>query len=184
MSQYKKNSSEEIHKNPWWTYYHDKIILANGEPGDYYYGETIGSGCAIIVPVLDDGRLVLVSQYRYLRDKKSVEFPCGGLKKNESPSEAGERELLEETGYRASEIIKIGSFDALNAVFKDTAHVFAATGLELSGPQQLEKFEQGTIEVFYRRVDEFEEMIKNGQIWDGQTLAAWTLVRDYVYKGI
>lgn len=178
MSNYKKISSEIVHKNPFWTYYHDKYLLPDGKEGDYYYGENEGSGCAIVVPVLDDGRLLLTRQYRYLREKQSVEFPRGGMMSGESPSEAVEREFLEETGYKADEMIKLGAFDGINGVFKDTAHVFIARGLQKAREPAPDATE--SIEVFFRHLDEFEEMIKNGEIWDGQTLATWALARNMI----
>jgi len=180
MPSYKKISTEIIHQNSWWTYYHDKYILPNGQEGDYYYGETIGSGCAMIVPVLDDGRLLLTKQHRYLRGKQSIEFPCGGIKAGEAPSETAIRELLEETGYRAGDMMKVGACDGLNGIFKDTCHVFIATELKLVQPPQPDNSEN--FETIFRRLDEFEDVVNRGEIWDGQTLAAWALSRDKIYK--
>jgi len=177
MEKSKKVSSEILGANPWWKYVHDKYSLPSGKEGDYYYGETAGLGCSMVIPILDDGRLLLTVQFRYLRDKRSVEFPCGGLSgPEETPSAAAVRELLEETGYKSSDIIKIGEFDGLNGLFKDTTHVFIARELERVGEQNLDESED--IELIYRRPDEFEDIIKRGEIWDGQTLAAWAIVRD------
>lgn len=173
-----KLSEEVIHSNPWWDYKHDRYTLPNGQPGDYYYGED--SGSALIIPILDNGKLLLVVQNRYLLDKRSVEFPCGGLKKDEQPSEAATRELLEETGHASSDLIKIGSFDALNGLFKDTTHIFVARELTKTGEPQLDGTEE--IEILFRRPDEFEDMIQRGEIWDGQTLASWAVARDKILK--
>lgn len=175
-----KISEEIIHSNPWWDYKHDKYLLPSGKQGDYYYGETRGSGCALIIPILDDGRLLLTVQNRYLRDKRSVEFPCGGLEKGEAPSEAAVRELIEETGYETSDLIKIGSFDGLNGLFKDTTHIFIAKELTKKSEPQSDGTE--AIEILIRRPDEFEDMIRRGEIWDGQTLASWAIVRDKLLK--
>lgn len=175
---HKTLSSEIVTEHAWGKYVHEKIAYSSGEEGNYYYLETPGSGCAMIVPVLDDGRLILVNQYRYLRDRMSVEFPCGGLKHKESPSDGAVRELLEETGWRADDLVKVGTFDGLNGAVKDTAHVFVAKELtQISTPQNSE---EETTEVIYRRIDEFEDMIKRGEIWDGQTLASWAMVRDHL----
>lgn len=177
---YKLISSEIIHEQSWAKYINDTFSYPSGKEGNYYYLETLGGGCSMVVPVLDDGRLILTIQYRYLRDRMSVEFPCGGLKEKESPSDAAKRELLEETGWRADDLMKIGSFDGLNGLAKDTAHVFLAKELtQVSTPQNSE---EETTEVIYRRVDEFEDMIKRGEIWDGQTLATWAMSRDYLNK--
>lgn len=180
MPSYKKISSEIIHKNAWWTYFHDEYLLPDGKTGHYYFGEVNESGSVMVIPLLDDGHLILNVQQRYLRGKQSVEFPGGGMKKGETPSEAAGRELLEETGHVAGDLMKVGSFDALNGVFKDTCHVFIATELKKIGrpascPDEL-------IDFMVRRVDEYEEMVRNGGIWDGQTLAAWALSKDKIYK--
>ncbi len=170
----KKVSSELIDKNPWWEYKRDQILLPNGANSDYYYGETHGN--VIVVPILDDGRLVLVRQYRYLGEKYSVEFPGGGMNKDESPTDAANREFLEETGYKTDNLIKIGAFEPCVGLIKDQSHIFIAN--ELTEVQQPKSEGAENTEVILRRVDEFENMIKQGEIWDGQVLAAWALARD------
>ncbi len=172
----KKKSEEVLSENPWWKYKHDKYTFPDGSEGDYYYGENNGS--AMVIPILDDGRLVLVSLHRYLSDKPSIEFPCGGIEKDEVPQAAAFRELREETGWQSDGLSKVGSFIALNGLFKDETHLFVANNLEqISGPSS----EPGEVtEVMYRRPDELEDMIKRGEIWDGQTLAAWSLAREFI----
>lgn len=175
-----KISEEIIHSNPWWDYKHDKYLLPNGKQGDYYYGETPGSGCAMVIPVSDDGKILLIVQHRYLRNKRSVEFPCGGLNKGETPAEAAAREFLEETGYETTDLIKIGEFEGLNGLFKDTTHIFVARELNKVDESHLDETE--SVEILFRRPDEFEDMIRRGEIWDGQTLASWAIVRDKLLK--
>lgn len=180
MSEVKKISSAIIHKSPWWEYRCDKIIRPNGDEGEYCYIETRGN--SIIIPVLDDGRLVLVRQYRYLSDKFSVEFPGGGIAMDESPAEGAKRELLEESGYSTENLIKIGAFEPSNGVIKDMSHIFIATELEKIEEPKVDEFEQ--TEVMFRRIDEFEDMINRGEIWDGQVLAAWALAKDLIAKNL
>ena len=170
----KKISEEVLHQNPWWTYKHDKYILPNGQEGDYYYGETPGN--AMIVPVLPDGRLILILQQRYLRKKQSIEFPCGGIVEGQSALDAAKRELLEETGYVADEYVKIGEFEGLNDMAKDMCHVFLAYVTE-QGVQQLDDTEE--IEILYRRPDEVDQMVRKNEIWDGQSLASWAMVHHH-----
>ncbi|MFA7653751.1 MAG: NUDIX hydrolase [Candidatus Magasanikbacteria bacterium] len=175
---FKTLSSEVIHQNPWSVYKHDTYELTDGSAGDYYYLETPGN--AMVVPVLDDGRLLLVVQHRYLYSKQSVEFPCGGMKIEESPQITAERELLEETGYRSHNLIKAGVFQDSNGLLKDGSHLFIGNELEKISDPLNNSHEN--VEVIIRRPDEFEAMIKSGEIWDGQTLAAWAMVREYVNK--
>jgi len=180
MQEIKKVSSEVVNKNPWWEYKRDKIIRPDGSSGEYFYTETPGN--VIIIPLLDDGRLVLVRQYRYLNEKNSLEFPGGGISKDESPIVAAKRELLEESGYQTENLIKIGMFEPCVGVVKDLSHIFIANELTMVQEPKSDEFEK--TEVILRRVDEFENMIKNGEIWNGQILAAWAMARDLLLKNI
>lgn len=168
----KKISEEIIHKNPWYVYKHDTYELSNGEIGNYYYSETPGS--AMVVPVLPDGRIVLVRQYRYLNGKTSVEFPGGGIRAGESARQTAGIELKEETGYDVDELVAVGEFEPDNGFVKDRAHIFLAQVSQEKEPAP-EPSEQ--IEVLARYPDEVEAMIQSNDIWDGQTLAAWSLVK-------
>lgn len=174
MSDIQKLSTEIVHKNQYWEYARDQFLLPNGKKGDYYYAQTNGN--VIVIPVLDDGRLVLVRQYRYLNGKYGVEFPGGGINKDESVLDAANREFLEEAGYKTDNLIKIGTFEPCVGLVKDTSHIFIAN--ELTVVQEPKSAGMEHTEVILRRVDEFENMIKQGEIWNGQVLAAWALVRD------
>src|SRR3989338_1743334 len=174
----KKISSEILHQNSRWLYKHDVCSLPNGTPGEYFYGEK--PGAALAIPVTADGKLVLVVQYRYLLDKLSIEFPAGAMEAGESSLAAVKRELLEETGYQADDFVSVAGFEPMNAYFINPIHIFVAHGAVFSGKQNLDVEE--SIEVIERRVDEFEDMIRQGQIWDGKTLAAWALAREQVLK--
>mgnify|MGYP001160652464 FL=1 len=177
----KKISEETLHQNPWWTYKHDKYQLPNGQIGDYYYGETEGS--VIMIPILNDGRIVLTLQHRYLMDKQSIEFPCGAINQGESSLNASMRELKEETGCLADidNFIKIGEFESSNGLIKERMHVYIVEVHTQIAPSQDETED---IEVLYRRPDEIDEMIYKNEIWCGQTMAAWALAyRHFLYKG-
>lgn len=178
MRKAKKTDEEVIHQNPWWTYKHDKFERIDGTYGDYFYAQTRDS--AMVVPVLDDGRIILIRQYRYLQDKESIEFPCGQMKESEAPSEGAKRELLEETGYKVQDLIKIGNFEGFKGFVKDETHLYLGADLKQIDSPQPEESED--IEVIYRRVDELEQMVSDGKIWDGQTLAAWALIRNHLDK--
>lgn len=177
----KKLSEEILHVNPWVKYKHDVFESGKGEKGDYYYLET--NGCAMVVPVLDDNRIILIRQYRYLQEKESIEFPCGGLKANEVPQDAAGRELIEETGYEANELVKVGIFEGLNGLVKDACHVFIARELDqVSNPQNTPV---ESIELVIRRPDEVDEMVRKNEIWDGQTLAAWAMAHhQFLHKNL
>lgn len=170
----KKISEEVLHENPWWKCKKDIFEKPNGEQGEYYYGET--PGAVMLVPIMEDGKIMMTRQYRYLTGRYSVEFPCGGIKPGEKPRDAAERELREETGAVPDEIISVGSFEPSNGWIKDLTHIYIVHVAELTS-QHLEDSED--IEVLYRRPDEISTMILQNEISCGQTLAAWALAQNF-----
>ena len=169
---FKKISEEVLGENPWSEYKHDKFEMGGEKTGDYYY--LSATGCSMVIPVLPDGRIVMIVQYRYLCDKLGTEFPCGGREKDDSFSDTAKKELKEETGYSAEDFIKVGTYYSNSSLLDDETHVFIAEVQEQE-EQKLDETEQ--IEVIYRRPDEIDTMVKRGEIWDGQTLASWAMVR-------
>jgi len=168
----KKLSEETIHDNPWWSYKHDTYEKPDGTQGDYYYGQT--HGVSMVIPVRADGRIVLTLQHRYLVQRQSIELPAGGVEAGTEPIDAARRELREETGWEAGEMMKIGEFEPANGFVKDRVYVFIAAVTE-QHEQQTDDTEE--IEVLYRRPDEIDDMIIRNDIWDGQTMATWAMVR-------
>ncbi len=174
LNRLKKISEEVLHENPWWKYKHDIYEKPDGNQGDYYYGET--PGMVMLVPVLADGRIILVQQYRYLVSRTGIEFPGGGIQPGTELSRAAADELFEETGCVASDLIMAGTFEQGIGMVKDRAHVFVAqvTTIGESHPDPTEAFE-----LLYRHPDEIEDMIRRNDIWDAGTMAAWSLVRHH-----
>lgn len=128
----------------------------------------------MIVPVVDDGRIMLVNQYRYLCDKESIELPCGGVKSGHTHGEMAMLELEEETGYLAQSWQLAGEFNPFNGATDEICKVFIARNLTFAKPKP-EKTEE--FEILMLSPREIEEMIIGKKIWDGMTLAAWMLVR-------
>ncbi len=172
LSRWKKLSSRIIDKNPWWSYTLDSFKIPDGIEGKYYYVHTEGS--SMVVPVLDDGRIVLVNQYRYLCDRESVEFPCGGVKPEHRYDEMARIELEEEAGYLARSLDLVGEFNPFNGVTDEICKVFIARGLTKvqAKPESTEEFE-----MIMATPGEIDSMISKNVIWDGMTLAAWMLAR-------
>ena len=170
----KKLSEEILHQNPWWTYKHDTYEKPNGQTGDYFYGET--NGMVMIIPVLSDGRIVLTLQHRYLVDKQSIEFPGGGIRSGTLPLEAAKQELYEETGCLARELVKMGTCETANGIMKETCHIFLA---HVSEQREQQPDDTEEIELLYRQPEEIDKMVCSNEIWDGETMAAWSLVQHY-----
>ena len=172
LSRWKTLSSRIVSSNPWWKYFLDTFETGHGHSGEYHYVHT--DGASMIVPVLPDGRIVLVNQYRYLCKKESLELPCGGVKSGHSYEETARHELEEETGYCAGAMEVAGEFNPYNGVTDEICRVFIASALTQSSPRPdaTEEFE-----ILRLRPEEIDAMIARGEIWDGMTLAAWMLVR-------
>jgi len=169
---YKKLSEETVLQTDRITIKHDRFLLREGDERDYFYAE-FGGG-VMVVPIMTDGKMVFVKQYRYLRERSGIEFPGGLVDKGEAPQVSAVRELLEETGMASEEIINIGCISDSKSFIKGQIHVFIAKDAEVVSKQKLDETEE--IEVVYRREDEIKDMIQRGEIWDSHTLAAWALV--------
>jgi len=130
----------------------------------------------MVVPVTEDGRIAMVVQYRYLLNKHSVEFPGGGIKKDDNAHRTAKKELEEETGFLTDNMVKIGEFESGNGILRDRCNVFLAY---INGQTEPHPDETEEIEVILRYPDEIDRMVRNNDIWCGQTLAAWSLTRHF-----
>ncbi len=162
-------------RNPWWTYKLDSFRLPSGDEGEYHYVHTNGS--SLIVPVHADGRLVFVNQFRYLCERESLEFPCGGVKDGHTYDDTATQELEEEAGLIAREWMVAGEFNPYNGVTNEICRVYIARELSSvpSKPDETEEFE-----ILRLTPEEVEARMISGVIWDGMTLAAWSIVRHHV----
>lgn len=159
-------------RNPWWSYRKDDIEREDGMRGEYHAVHSRGS--SMVVPVDERGRVILVNQYRYLNDRESLEFPCGSLKEGQDHRTAAELELAEETGRRAAELVAAGEHNPCNGITDEICRVYVARGLSPADapPDPTEEFELVAV-----APAELDALIASGRVWDGMTLAAWTLAR-------
>jgi ADP-ribose diphosphatase len=169
-------ASRLLFRNPYWEYRLDEYTLPGGQTGEYHYVHT--PGAAMVIPVHDDGTLVLVRQFRYLWKKESMEFPCGGVKGADSLSTA-KNELAEEARLAAAELKYVGEFNPFNGATDEICRVYLATGLSEA---HREKDASEEFEILRIPVSEFEEFAENGNVWDGMTLAAWMVARRSVFE--
>ncbi len=167
-------ATKTLFKNPYWEYRLDEYSLPDGTAGEYHYVHS--HGASLVVPVHEDGALVLVKQFRYLWKKESIEFSCGGVK-NADYLGSAKNELAEEARLSATEWAKVAEFNPFNGATDEVCKVYLATGLS-SASRARDASEE--FEIIKMSVGEFEEVVNRGEIWDGMTLAAWMLSKQHV----
>lgn len=127
-----------------------------------------------VIPLLDGGetedRFLMVEQFRHGSGKVTIEFPAGTVEPGEDPMEAGSRELLEETGYRAARFVPIGEISPNPAFMNNRVYFFLATGLKQEGGQQLDEHEQIHFHLQTARV--VEELMGSDEYDNGVMLMA------------
>jgi ADP-ribose diphosphatase len=144
----------------------DKIIYDSGNFG--IREVAVHPGGAVVVPVKDDGKIVMVKQFRYPLQKFLIELPAGKLDINEDPMHCAIRELEEETGYKSENVKKLGSIYTTPGFCSEELHIFLAKDL-IPGNHNREEGEYG-MEILEFTFDEIEEKIKNGEIVDSKTI--------------
>jgi ADP-ribose pyrophosphatase len=121
-----------------------------------------------VVPVLDDGQVVLVRQYRKPAERVLLEVPAGGVDSGESAEEAVRREMVEETGYRVGSAELLVSFYTSPGYSTELMHLFLATDLEAGQPTE----ETDQIEVVPLSLDEAFRRIETGEMADAKSILA------------
>ena len=124
-------------------------------------------GAVVILPILDDGRICLVRNYRVAVNESLVELPAGTLEPGEEPARTAERELAEETGYRAGRLEHLLSFYMSPGILDERMHLFLAEQLR-PGPTDLDAGED--LQPMLLDWDEALEMVRRGDIRDAKTV--------------
>lgn len=153
----------------------DTVRLPSGRESKREVIEHKGAVC--IVPVLDDGRVMLVRQFRKASEQSLLEVPAGGLEEGESPQECAARELMEECGFRPGKLVPI--YQAFLAPGYSTEMMYAFLATELS-PEKMEADDDESIEIESFSLDELEAMIDAFEIRDAKTVAAIGCVRRHL----
>ncbi len=172
---WKTLSSKIAYQNPWYKVREDQTIRPNGKKG--LYAVVVSPPSVFAVALTEQQEIYLVSLYRYPTGLTNWEIPAGGSN-NQDPLKAARRELQEETGLEASSWEQIGKFNPYNGISDETSYVFLATGLTQT--QEHSQIEEGITEVKKVPFKIALEMIKSGQINDGQSISAITLAALYL----
>lgn len=157
-------SEQSVYQNPWIDIRHQEVITPAGSDG--IYGVVSFKNIAVGVVALNEkDEILLVKQYRYPLETLSIEIPEGGCPKNDSPLEAAQRELLEETGTVANTWQEIQCMDLSNSITDERAVIYLATGLKTVQTPTLEDSESD-LEHFSLPFAEAIRMVDNGEITD------------------
>ncbi|MBS0341696.1 MAG: NUDIX hydrolase [Proteobacteria bacterium] len=153
----------------------DTVRLPDGHTATREY--VVHPGAVVVIPLLDDGRVVLERQFRYPVGMVMVEFPAGKLDAGEDPLVCGQRELLEETGYSAREWARAGAMHLAISYSTEIIHIYFARGLTL-GERQLDHGE--FVDVFSAEAHELLRWCGDGTVTDAKTLACALWLRNVV----
>ena len=129
-------------------------------------------GAAVILPVLPDGRIMMIKTYRYAVNEHLLELPAGTIDPGESPINCAGRELMEETGYIAGKLTRIGSFYASPGILTEKMHAYLATDLL---PHAGEKDVGEEIELQPMTFEEALKLVTDGDIIDAKTITTLLL---------
>jgi len=141
----------------------DTVRLANGKTTEreiVMHPAVIG-----VVPVLDDGRIVFVRQYRKSAEQALLEIPAGGIDDGETPEEATRREMVEETGYRVGSLERLSGFFTSPGYTDEYMYLFLATDLEPGEATE----ENDEIEVELLSLDDALARIGSKEMADAKT---------------
>jgi ADP-ribose pyrophosphatase len=153
------------------------LRLPNSSEGDW---ECIRHpGGALAVPVTPEGQLVLLRQYRFALQGRLLEFPAGTVEPHEDPEETIEREIEEETGYRAHKWQKLGEFAVAPGYSDELIYAFLAQDLEkLEAPPSQDADED--IETVLMTPQQLEEAILGGEPIDAKSISSFFLARPFL----
>jgi len=151
----------------------DRVRLPGG-------GETVREvirhrGATVILPILDDGRILMVRQHRYPVEEILLELPAGTLEPDEDAQHCAARELVEETGYAARTITPLGRFYSAPGYTDEVLHAVLARDLAQVGAMAPDDDEN--LELVIHPIDAALAMIATGEIRDAKTIATMMLAQ-------
>jgi len=165
----------ELFKGNFLHAFRDTVRLPNGDTATREF--VIHPGAVMIIGLLDDGRLVMERQYRSPVKRVMIEFPAGKLDPGEDSLACAQRELLEETGYRAAEWAYAGMLHPVISYSTEFIDIWFARGLTL-GERHLDDGE--FLDVFDASLDELLTWSRNGQLTDAKTLTGLLWLQNHL----
>ena len=162
-----KISSEKIYDNPWIVVEEDQVLTPNATAG--IYGRVSFKNKAVgVIPLDGQGNTWIVGQYRYTLDEYTWEIPEGGCPEEETPLDAGKRELKEETGLIAEKWTQILRLHTSNSVTDEEAFIFLTEGLS---QKEAEPEHTEDLQIKKLPFQELVTMVLQGEITDAMSVA-------------
>ncbi|MCI8528337.1 MAG: NUDIX hydrolase [Lachnospiraceae bacterium] len=166
MEEYKRLKRELVAKGAIIDYYQDTMQIPNGNVAKWDLIDH--KGAAAVVAVGEDGKLLMVRQYRNALERETLEIPAGGLNGREEPTEtAAMRELEEETGYTCDHLELLNSIYTTVAFCNEKIDIYLARNLK-KGMQHLDEDE--VLQVEAHSLEELKQMIFDCRIQDSKTI--------------
>jgi ADP-ribose pyrophosphatase len=174
-----RQSCQEILNGSFLHAFRDTVTLPDGTTTQREF--IVHPGAVMVIPLLLDAdgsvRVVLERQFRYPVDRVMVEFPAGKLDANEASLDCAQRELMEETGYRAKEWARAGVLHPVISYSTETIDIWFARGLSL-GERKLDAGE--FLEVITARPDELLQWCRDGRVTDAKTLTGVLWLQNFL----
>ena len=161
IKEWKVLESEYLVRRPWLTARRDRLELPDGRIIPEYYVLEYPNWVNVIA-ITKDGQFVMERQYRHAARKISLELPCGVMEEGETPLEAAQRELLEETGFGGGQWKKLMELSPNPSAMSNTTHCFSAIGVEKIAEQHLDETEE--LSVLFMTKEEVKRMLNENQI--------------------
>jgi ADP-ribose pyrophosphatase len=168
MKKHKTLSTKTIHQSYNFRLDTEEVELFGGQI--VTRDRVIHNGASIMIPLQSDGKLILVKQYRHSVREDLIEFPAGTVDSGEAPLECAKRELMEETGWEASNWVDLGTLYPCPGFCSEIQYLFLASDLR-EAPQNRDEDE--LIEILPLSIEQVVDLIKQNKIKDGKTIAAF-----------
>ena len=157
----------------------EKIFVELPDGRQRYYDLVRHGPGVVILPVTDEGNILFVKQYRVGSASELLELPAGMVEEGEATGPAAARELREETGYEAGEIIRLGGYYASAGYCSEYMHAYLARDLKWNPlPQDEDEF----ISNISLSIEEAYKAAEDGRLEDAKTICALMMAQKYIRK--
>ena len=181
---WKKIKTERVFDHKFFKVNKDSVRLPDDREIDWFYWDSIDS--AMVVAITEEGKAVMVEQYRYLPNEVALEFPSGGSHEGEALEDCAARELEEETGYGCDEYILLGAFHETMSQLKRKIFIYYGKGAKPVNERTRtpDNGEEGIeqIEVVLEGLDKLPDRIMKGELTSMGTSLAVFLANEYRRK--